>query len=126
MNVPSSDCSNSGACVQIMPRLEEGDRRMNAHENALNRIGSDLDSLKKDLHEVRVTLRERDGMMNFLRTVFVTLLAVFASGVIAVIVQVGTTVWWAAQLNAAVESNQKTLADHELRLRTEEKESKAK
>jgi len=55
-------------------------------------------------------------LFNFLKTVFAAIL-------VGVLVQIGTTVWWAGRLQSAVESLQQTTTDHEMRIRLEEKDS---
>lgn len=94
---------------------------MDRHDAGLNRIGSDLDQVKKDVHEIRVTLRERDQMMAFLRTVFLALLGVFLASGLGVVTQIGVTVYWAGQLNTTVNSLTTTVSDHEARLRETDK-----
>jgi len=126
LNMPPEACPNGGVCLMIQPQIDEHADKLHRHEKALERIGSDLDTVKKDVHEIRVTLREKDQMMNFLRTVFLALLGIFASGVIGIVVQVGATVWWAGQLNSTIAANQLAINDHEQRLRSEELDSAAR
>lgn len=95
-------------------RLKEHDRELDRHSKALQRIGETLDSLQKETHEIRVTLRERDETTRFLKATFNAIL-------IAVVLQLAGTVWWAAQIDAAVKTLTSEINDHESRLRTEEK-----
>ena len=126
LELPPAACPNGGVCMTHTPRLEEVEKNVERHDAALNRIGTDLDTVKKDVHEIRITLREKDQMMSFLRTVFLALLGCFASGVIAIIIQIGATVWWAGQLNTTMIINGKSISDHEIRLRSEEMDSAAR
>lgn len=126
LHVPPEACPNDGVCMSIQPTLDAHEEQLSRHDKALGRIGTDLDQVKKDVHEIRITLREKDQMMHFLRTVFLALLAVFFSGVIAVIGQIGVTVWWAGQLNTTITLNQHSISDHESRIRSEEMESAAR
>jgi hypothetical protein len=116
LKMPPAACPNDGACLTILPRLEEGDRRMNNHDAALNRIGTDLDAVKKDVHSINITLRERENIISFLRTIFLSLLGVG-------LVQVCATIWWASQLNSTVQRNTQVISDHEMRIRQEERDS---
>lgn len=113
--LPPEGCPNSGACLTIIPRLEEGEARMNNHDAALNRIGTDLDVVKKEVHEIRIVLRERDTSMAFLRTVFLSILGVG-------LVQVASTLWWAATLTNKVEALIANSQDWETRMRASERE----
>ncbi len=126
LHTPPADCPNDGVCVLTQPQLAEHSDKINRHEKALERIGEDMEQVKKDVHEIRVTLREKDQMMNFLRTVFLSLLGVFATGVFGVFIQISATVWWASQLNTTMESSQRTLTDLETRMRSEELDSAAR
>lgn len=114
LNPPSPDCPNSGVCITMLGRIDDADRELERHTKALERIGAGLDQQGKDLHEIRIMFRERDGTMNFIRNVFLGLLAVG-------ILQVGSTIWFAASLNTTVVWNTSIINDHELRLRSGER-----
>ena len=88
---------------------------MNNHDAALNRIGTDLDVVKKEVHEIRIVLRERDTSMAFLRAVFLSILAVG-------LVEVASTLWWAATLTNKVEALIANSQDWETRMRASERE----
>lgn len=98
----------------MLGRIDDADRELERHTKALERIGAGLDQQGKDLHEIRIMFRERDGTMNFIRNVFLGLLAVG-------ILQVGSTIWFAASLNTTVVWNTSIINDHELRLRSGER-----
>ena len=115
IHTPPAGCPNDGICSVVVPRLEEGEKRLDNHDAALNRIGVDLDQVKREVHEIRVVLRERDGSMNFLRTVFLSILGVG-------LVQVASTLWWAATLTNKVEALIANSQDWETRMRASERE----
>jgi hypothetical protein len=98
--------------------LEESRGR---HDAALERIGNDLDQVKREVHEIRVTIRERDGQSQFLRTVFITLLGLFVSGVIAMLTQIGVTVYYAGRMASQLDHVVVMVEDHEARLRIQER-----
>ena len=94
-------------------RLDQHERELGRHAKALERIGTHLDVMGKEVHEVRVTLREKDETTKFLKSIFSAIL-------VAVVLQLAGTVWWAAQLDSAVRVLTTAVSDHEARLRMEE------
>jgi uncharacterized protein YukE len=95
-------------------RIDHHDKELERHSSALSRISDTLDSLQRETHEIRVTLRERDQTTRFLRASFNAIL-------VAVVMQLAGTVWWAAKMDAAVQAMTHTVSDHEDRLRHQEK-----
>lgn len=95
-------------------RIDHHDKELERHSSALSRIGDTLDHLQRETHEIRVTLRERDQTTKFLK-------ATFNSILLAVVIQLAATVWWAAKMDAAVQAMTHTVSDHEERLRHQEK-----
>jgi hypothetical protein len=107
---PPEECPNGGVCLEIPPRilrLEEAHARNDA---SIRAIQASLESVKRDTHEMRVTLRERDRNWTWVQSAFGALL-VFA------VVQIGTTIWFASQISAQVGQHERVIADHEERLR---------
>ena len=96
--------------MTIKPILDEHQREIDRHDKALTRIGAAVDATQKDVHEIRVMIRERDGIMNFLKTVFIALCGIG-------LLQVGSTIWFASSLNTTVTANQSIISDHEARVR---------
>jgi uncharacterized protein YukE len=95
-------------------RIDHHDKELERHSSALSRISDTLDSLQRETHEIRVTLRERDQTTRFLRASFNAIL-------VAVVMQLAGTVWWAAKMEAAVQVMTHAVSDHEDRLRHQEK-----
>lgn len=95
-------------------RIDHHDKELERHSTALQRIGDTLEHLQRETHEIRVTLRERDQTTRFLRASFNAIL-------VAVVMQLAGTVWWAAKMDAAVLAMTHTVSDHEERLRDQEK-----
>lgn len=95
-------------------KVDEHGREIGRHSTALGRISESLDHLQRETHEIRITLRERDETTKFLKSIFSGIL-------VAVVLQLAGTVWWAAQLDVAVKTLTATVSDHEARLRTSEK-----
>lgn len=95
-------------------RIDHHDKELERHSSALSRISDTLDSLQRETHEIRVTLRERDQTTRFLRASFNAIL-------VAVVMQLAGTVWWAAKMDAAVQAMTQTVSDHEERLRSQER-----
>jgi hypothetical protein len=117
MHMPPPGCPNEGVCLTLGPRVDQ-------HEAALSSLGTDIGALKRDVHEIKVTLRERDNLMGFLKTVFVALLSIFFLGLSAVVGQVVMTARWMAQTDMKFEAIANSthdieadVADHEQRLR---------
>jgi len=98
-------------------RIDHHDKELARHSGALSRISDSLDSLQRETHEIRVTLRERDQTTKFLKTVFNSIL-------VAVVLQLAGTVWWAAKMEAAVQVMTHAVSDHETRLRQQENPSR--
>jgi hypothetical protein len=121
MHLPPENCPNDGVCVTLPTRIYALEEAQGRHDAALERIGRDLDTVKKEVHEIRITIRERDGQAQFLRTVFLTLLGLFVSGVIAMLAQIGVTVYYAGRMTAKLDYMVLMVEDHEARLRIEEK-----
>jgi hypothetical protein len=99
---------------QIAHHVAHHDKELERHSQSLRRIGDSLESLQRETHEIRVTLRERDQTTKFLK-------AVFNSILVAVVLQLAGTVWWAAKMDAAVVAMTHTVSDHEDRLRFQER-----
>ena len=114
LSAPPANCPNEGICLTVTPRLDETDKTLARHDAALTRIGSNLEEVKFDLADIRITLRERDQIMGFIKTVFTAIL-------FGLLVQIGTTVWWAGRLQSSVETLEKVALDHEARIRLDEK-----
>jgi hypothetical protein len=121
MHLPPENCPNDGICVTLPTRIRVLEDSQGRHDAALERIGRDLDTVKKEVHEIRVTIRERDGQAQFFRTVFITLLGLFVSGVIAMLAQIGVTVYYAGRMAAKLDHVVQMVDDHEARLRIEER-----
>jgi hypothetical protein len=119
---PPQSCPNDGICANIIPRIEECEDRENRHEKALERMGAILDTVQKEVHEIRVVLRERDKTQDFLRTVFLTLLGCFGAGSIAVVIQVFITVHYFGSMTEKIERVVRIVDDHEVRLRSNERD----
>jgi len=113
MELPPPACPNDGACIMIMPTLDDHARRLTEHDRSLEKIGEDVRSTKEEVHVIKVVLNERQNVIGFLRSVFLAILAVG-------VVQVGATIWWASTLNATVTQLVQKVADHEVRLRSHE------
>lgn len=101
--------------MTLEPRINEVEKDLERHDKALGRIGTDLDTVKRDIHEIRVVLRERDNTVSFLKTVFIAILAVG-------ILQFSATVWWAATVTSQLETMGEKVLDHETRIRIEERQ----
>jgi phage shock protein A len=99
---------------QIAHHVAHHDKELERHSQSLRRIGDSLESLQRECHEIRVTLRERDQTTKFLK-------ATFNSILVAVVIQLAATVWWAAKMDAAVQAMTHTVSDHEERLRSQER-----
>jgi hypothetical protein len=69
-----------------------------------------LTLIGKEVHEIKVTLRERDKLGGFLQTAFVSILG-------AIGLQFVTSVWWASSVSNKLENSISVVADHEVRLR---------
>jgi hypothetical protein len=121
MHLPPENCPNDGVCVTFPTRIHALEDARGRHDAALERIGRDLDTVKKEVHEIRVTIRERDGQAQFLRTVFLTLLGLFVSGVLAMIAQIGVTVYYAGKMAEKIDRMVLVVDDHEARIRAEER-----
>lgn len=117
MSAAQPDSQETGLYFRVH-QLEENHSR---HDAALGRIGSAVDHVQGEVHEIRVTLRERDKMQDFLKTVFLTLLGCFAGSLLAIIVQIGTTVYFAGRMSEKLDRMSLSIDDHEARLRIEEK-----
>jgi hypothetical protein len=111
---PPNDCPNDGVCSSILPRLEECEDSNKEHSELLTKIGSEV-------HDIKVTLRERDRTHDFLRTVFLTLLGCFAGGALAMVVQVVVTVHYFGGMTEKLERVVRAVDDHEHRLREHSK-----
>ena len=118
---PPSDCPNDGLCFTLQPRVENV-------EDGLGVVNKDLSALRQDVHEIKITLRERDNLMGFLKTVFVALLGIFVMGLIGTFGQVVMTARWMAQtdmkfevMTTAAQELKSLVADHEVRLRDVER-----
>jgi hypothetical protein len=121
MHMPPENCPNDVISESLPARIRVLEDSQGRHDAALERIGRDLDTVKKEVHEIRVTMRERDGQAQFLRTVFLTLLGLFVSGVIAMLAQIGVTVYYAGRMAAKLDHVILMVEDHEARIRAEEK-----
>jgi len=99
--------------------LEAADAR---HEKSMAELSSDMAAVKQDVHEIKVTLRERDKMQEFLKTVFVGMLICFVGGMLGILVQVGMTVYYAGGVKMQLDQVITAVADHEARIRQEEQE----
>lgn len=99
---------------QVLKVAEHG-KELERHSKALNRIGESLDSLTRETHEIRITLRERDETTRFLKTSFNAIL-------LGILMQLAGTIWWAAKLDSAVETLSANISDHESRLRKGEQQ----
>jgi hypothetical protein len=113
LKMPPADCPNDGLCVKIVGRVHEAEKDIERHGAALTRIGTDLDGVKRELHGINVMLRERDSTMGFLKTVFVSILAVGT-------LQLAASVWWAATITATTEQAIEHVSDLEMRMRARE------
>jgi hypothetical protein len=121
MHLPPENCPNDGVCVTLPTRIYALEDAQGRQDAALERIGKDLDQVKREVHEIRVTIRERDGQAQFLRTVFLTLLGMFVSGVIAMLAQIGVTVYYAGKMAEKIDRMVLVVDDHEARIRAEER-----
>jgi hypothetical protein len=107
---PPPDCPNEGLCISVHPRLESLEQAHGRNDASIRDIRANVDTMQRDLHEVRVTLRERDKNWAFIQSTFIAL-------IVAAGVQISTTIWFASQLSATVEQHGRVLTDHEDRLR---------
>jgi ferric-dicitrate binding protein FerR (iron transport regulator) len=114
INRPPDDCPNGGVCATMLPRLENVEEQDERHSAALERIGGAMDQLQKEVHEIRVTLRERDKLGGFLQTAFMSILGVL-------IIQIVTGIWWASTITGQMQAASSAIIDHELRLREHSK-----
>jgi hypothetical protein len=115
---PPEQCPNDGICLSLGPRVD-------LHETTLNTVVNDMGSLKKDVHEIKITLRERDNLMGFLKAVFISLLSISFLGLMTVGGQIVMTARWMAQtdmrftfMERTHADTEQTVADHEARLRS--------
>jgi hypothetical protein len=121
LELPPEACPNGGVCITLGPRVDQ-------HDIALASVAKDIGTLKADVHEIKITLRERDNLMGFLKTVFLSLLSIFFVGLMGICGQVVMTARWMAQtdmqfanlLEAEADLKQ-IVSDHEERIRFEEK-----
>jgi hypothetical protein len=107
---PPSDCPNDGVCSSLLPRLEDCEQANDQHAKGLSDIGQSIVSLREEVHEIKITLRERDKLGSFLQTAFMSILGVL-------VVQLFASIWWASSLTHKLESSMARIEDHELRLR---------
>jgi hypothetical protein len=107
---PPAECPNGELCLTVHPRLESLEQAHKRNDASIREIRTNVETMQRDLHEVRVTLRERDKNWTFIQSTFVGLL-------IAAGLQISTTIWFASRLSATVEQHASDIADHEERLR---------
>jgi hypothetical protein len=107
---PPAECPNGELCLTVHPRLESLEQAHKRNDASIREIRASVESMQRDLHEVRVTLRERDKNWTFIQSTFIAL-------IVAAGVQISTTIWFASQLSATVEQHGSILTDHEDRLR---------
>jgi hypothetical protein len=114
INQPPQDCPNGGVCATMLPRLEQVEEQDEKHSEALGRISDTMGQLQKEVHEIRVVLRERDKLGTFLQTAFISILAVL-------LIQLATGIWWASTITHKMENAGIAILDHEVRLREHSK-----
>lgn len=114
LKMPQDACPNDGVCLLVLPRLKEHESRLDKHDAALERIGKVIDATKTEVHDVNTTLSARDDTMKFFRNAFLSILLVGLT-------QLAASIWWASNITRVVEEGTMRLADHESRLRIEER-----
>lgn len=114
LKMPPDECPNGGICLMVLPKIKEHQTRLDKHDAALERIGKVLDATKTEVHDVNTTLAARDDTMKFFRNAFLSILLVGLT-------QLAASIWWASNINRVVEEGTLRLADHEDRLRIEER-----
>lgn len=112
-------CPKPGFCLDLEPRLERVEDASSRHEAMISKCAMTLDSVKSDVHAIRVEGTIRGGQADNLAKWFLSLIAIG-------LLQFGGTVWWASSLNTTVTTVVAQYADHEARLRLEERESAAR
>jgi hypothetical protein len=110
--MPPPECPNGGLCLVVLPRIEAAELRIKTIEETLET----LHGQSSDIKGLQIIQKERDQVFDFIKKVFIAIL-------VAVVMQVGTTIWWAAKLQAAIDTAREVIGDHELRLRAEERET---
>jgi hypothetical protein len=107
---PPAECPNDGVCSSLIPRLEDCEQANINHAKVVGEIGVSLGSLRDEVHEIKITLRERDKLGSFLQTAFMSILGVL-------VVQLFASIWWASSLTHKLETSMHKIEDHEARLR---------
>lgn len=91
--------------MTLAPRIQRCEEANAQNSHSLEKIGTDLDVVKREVHEIKVVLRERDKLGSFLQTAFVSILA-------GIGLQFVAAVWWASTITSKMESVGATLSEH--------------
>jgi len=123
LHMPPAACPNDGICMSLPAKIESLEASDRRHEGSMSELSGDLNTLKKDVHEIKITLRERDKMQEFLKTVFVGMLICFVGGMLGILGQVGLTVYYSGGVKMQLDQVIASVVDHEQRIRTEERKN---
>ncbi|MFZ4597829.1 MAG: hypothetical protein ACOYNN_04215 [Terrimicrobiaceae bacterium] len=112
-------CPKPGSCLDLEARVDKLDDRTSRQEQVLNTLTASCQTMKTDLHAIRVEGTLRNQQADSLTKWFMSL-------IIVGLLQLCATVWWASNLNATVTMMVAKSTDIETRLRLEERESAAR
>lgn len=111
--MPPASCPNGGICIAIIPRLENIEQNVSKLEANCGTYTKEQEFQNIAIKSLQIIQQERDQVFDFIKKVFIAIL-------VAVVMQVGTTIWWAAKLQSAIDTAASLIDDHETRIRVNE------